>query len=227
MYVASGKRFAMNKESFYLSREWRELRFKILVKYGRKCMCCNAKNKVLHVDHIKPVSKYPGLRLTESNLQVLCEDCNLGKSNIYETDFRLKKKIITPIKQSKPDYKEAKWVEAFDKKIMINTVGFFTKGGGASWHLWDGQQTLCRSHQYYRIKPKPSHKFSKEGVDKICHKCSSIALARYSLTNWLEFKDVKIEPVEKTVFLDGKVVKYKTRKKAPALDNSTCISDLT
>jgi len=43
---------------------------------------------VLHVDHIKPRSKYPELSLTFSNLQILCEDCNFGKSNIDQTDWR-------------------------------------------------------------------------------------------------------------------------------------------
>ena len=40
------------------------------------------------VDHIKPRSRYPALELTLTNLQVLCNDCNMGKSNDDETDFR-------------------------------------------------------------------------------------------------------------------------------------------
>ena len=42
----------------------------------------------LHVDHIKPRSKYHELELDFNNLQILCEDCNLGKLNINEEDFR-------------------------------------------------------------------------------------------------------------------------------------------
>ncbi|RYZ77711.1 MAG: hypothetical protein EOP05_00795 [Proteobacteria bacterium] len=42
----------------------------------------------MHVDHIKPRSKYPHLELEFSNLQVLCRQCNFGKSNKYEDDFR-------------------------------------------------------------------------------------------------------------------------------------------
>ncbi len=78
-------------ESFYTSREWRELRFKVLEKYGAICMLCNATRKdgvKIHVDHIKPRSKYPELELCFDNLQVLCEDCNLGKSNKSEVDYR-------------------------------------------------------------------------------------------------------------------------------------------
>lgn len=40
------------------------------------------------VDHIKPRALYPALELEESNLQVLCNDCNMGKGRWDETDFR-------------------------------------------------------------------------------------------------------------------------------------------
>jgi hypothetical protein len=43
----------------------------------------------IHVDHIKPRSSYPELELDIKNLQVLCRDCNLGKSNTCETDLRI------------------------------------------------------------------------------------------------------------------------------------------
>lgn len=78
---------------FYESDAWRTLRYKVLRKFGFKCMACGARpgpgpNGALHVDHIKPRSKYPQLELDENNLQVLCRDCNKGKSNIYEDDLR-------------------------------------------------------------------------------------------------------------------------------------------
>lgn len=80
-----------NKDnSFYESREWRELRYKALTTLGRKCQCCGAvpPGVVLHVDHIKPRSKFRELELDLANLQILCADCNLGKSNKDDTDFR-------------------------------------------------------------------------------------------------------------------------------------------
>ena len=70
--------------SFYDTREWRELRWRVLTASDGKCnMCGRSKDDgvVMHVDHIKPRSKFPALELEFSNLQVLCEDCNLGKSN--------------------------------------------------------------------------------------------------------------------------------------------------
>lgn len=76
---------------FYQSREWLELRYKALVKYGAACQLCGACREtgaVIHVDHIKPRSKYPDLELCLDNLQILCQECNLGKSNKDETDWR-------------------------------------------------------------------------------------------------------------------------------------------
>lgn len=85
-YVSKWK----DREEFYQSREWRELRFKAFVIHGRKCLCCGAAPPavVLHVDHVKPRFTHPELELELSNLQVLCADCNLGKSAKFDTDFR-------------------------------------------------------------------------------------------------------------------------------------------
>lgn len=81
---------AAGKKDFYRSPAWREVRYKALVLHGRACMCCGEMPPkiILHVDHIKPRSKYPQLELELDNLQILCEDCNLGKSNKDDTDFR-------------------------------------------------------------------------------------------------------------------------------------------
>lgn len=82
----------MNSD-FYKSDKWLKLRFEAFLLHGTKCQCCGARTKtnndvVLHVDHIKPRSKYPELAFSLSNLQILCADCNIGKSNLHETDFR-------------------------------------------------------------------------------------------------------------------------------------------
>lgn len=78
---------------FYCSYEWRRIRFKILQKYGRKCLCCGSETRPLHVDHIKPLRFNWNLRLSEENLQVLCELCNHGKGNWSEEDFRPKEPL--------------------------------------------------------------------------------------------------------------------------------------
>ena len=73
---------------FYKTKEWRELRYKVLVRFGKKCQCCGETGGYIHVDHIKPRSLFPDLELDENNLQVLCEACNIGKSNLDSTDWR-------------------------------------------------------------------------------------------------------------------------------------------
>lgn len=73
---------------FYETKEWRELRYFALRKYGKECMSCGTKDAEFHVDHIKPRSIHPELELDPNNVQILCRDCNLGKSNKDDTDLR-------------------------------------------------------------------------------------------------------------------------------------------
>jgi len=79
------------KKGFYDGQKWKELRYEALKKYGRKCACCGAEAKdgaKLHVDHIKPRSRYRHLQYDINNLQILCSDCNLGKMNHDCIDYR-------------------------------------------------------------------------------------------------------------------------------------------
>lgn len=73
--------------NFYRTQEWRNLRFEVLAESNRRCLLCGSSPESgikLHVDHIKPRSLFPELALEKSNLQVLCEDCNLGKmTNLF------------------------------------------------------------------------------------------------------------------------------------------------
>lgn len=69
-------------DSFLRSREWKEVRYEVIRKSDNRCQCCGRGVKdgiILHVDHIKPRSRFPELALNIDNLQVLCEDCNIGK----------------------------------------------------------------------------------------------------------------------------------------------------
>lgn len=76
------------RNKFYYTRAWQELRYRALKLYGKKCGCCESVEGPFHIDHIKPRSKYPELELEISNLQVLCKDCNLGKGGWDDTDWR-------------------------------------------------------------------------------------------------------------------------------------------
>lgn len=80
-------------EAFYASFQWRQIRYTILKKAAGCCMLCNRSDLVLHVDRIKPLRKYWSLRLDPDNLQVLCEECNHGKGNWDQTDWRPKPKV--------------------------------------------------------------------------------------------------------------------------------------
>jgi hypothetical protein len=78
---------------FYRSNAWLKLRTQAFEKYGNRCACCGVTptqdpNVRLHVDHIKPRSIHSELALDINNLQILCEACNLGKSNWSEKQWR-------------------------------------------------------------------------------------------------------------------------------------------
>jgi hypothetical protein len=81
-------------DEFYRSYRWRRLRTDALEGNrerfgGLTCECCLATTTgQWHVDHIYPRSLYPDSALDPANLQVLCEDCNLGKRDRYATDWR-------------------------------------------------------------------------------------------------------------------------------------------
>lgn len=76
--------------AFYQSWGWKEARYLALKTHGRRCQCCGAgpNQSRIVVDHIKPLRKRWDLRLDQGNLQVLCDDCNMGKSYKDETDWR-------------------------------------------------------------------------------------------------------------------------------------------
>ncbi len=77
--------------AFYDSREWKELRYLALRNTDGRCQCCGACSKDgvrIHVDHIQPRYKRPDLSLCLDNLQVLCDDCNMGKGAWDSTDWR-------------------------------------------------------------------------------------------------------------------------------------------
>lgn len=86
------QRIRQEKDLFYRSSEWRSLRYQVLREQSACCACCGRSPRVhgivLHVDHILPRSKFPHFALDKSNLQVLCDDCNLAKSNTTFDDWR-------------------------------------------------------------------------------------------------------------------------------------------
>lgn len=69
---------------FYKSKAWLNLRYEFISSLSKKkCKICGNEDELtqFHVDHIKARSVFPELSLEMKNLQLLCKDCNLGKSN--------------------------------------------------------------------------------------------------------------------------------------------------
>lgn len=81
-------------DRFYRSYQWRKLRVGALeanrTRYGMlACECCGMIDAAhFHVDHIYPRSTHPDLALDPDNLQVLCDDCNIGKGTKFTTNWR-------------------------------------------------------------------------------------------------------------------------------------------
>ena len=89
-----------NSPDFLNSWEWRQLRMKALKLHGSRCQCCGATpstGAVMNVDHIKPRRLYPMLALELDNLQVLCHECNHGKGNWDQTDWRPKPEEVEEV----------------------------------------------------------------------------------------------------------------------------------
>jgi len=82
-----------NTNCFYRTPVWGKLKRLIYKVFPKQCMRCLSVNAQLHVDHIKPRSKFPDIELSISNLQVLCKACNLDKSNLYIKDYRTQKHV--------------------------------------------------------------------------------------------------------------------------------------
>jgi 5-methylcytosine-specific restriction endonuclease McrA len=86
------------KRSFYASQAWRRLRYRALKANAERnggvirCEVCGRSKadgvKCFHVDHIVPLSVDWRRRLDPSNLQVFCDDENLGKGDADAIDWR-------------------------------------------------------------------------------------------------------------------------------------------
>lgn len=88
--LESARKRSSNSE-FYDSPQWHKLRYEALKRSNGCCELCGdskATGAIIQVDHIKPRSKYPELTLEQTNLQVLCRPCNMGKSNRDSIDWR-------------------------------------------------------------------------------------------------------------------------------------------
>jgi 5-methylcytosine-specific restriction endonuclease McrA len=94
-------------DAFYQSWEWKRLRYDFIKDRERRCQCCNASaadGVKIVVDHRWPVRRYWDLRLDRSNLQLLCDDCNMGKGSRDTTDWRNGDARVYPLKALGPNH---------------------------------------------------------------------------------------------------------------------------
>ena len=71
------------KKELFESEDWKFLRSYALRRGKYTCQHCRATGVRMHVDHKIPITVDWSRRLDLLNLQVLCEDCNVGKSNFF------------------------------------------------------------------------------------------------------------------------------------------------
>lgn len=66
-----------------------DVRYRVLAAAKGRCALCgvHSSERRIEVDHIIPRSR--GGTKDMSNLQALCDECNRGKSNTDQTDFRM------------------------------------------------------------------------------------------------------------------------------------------
>lgn len=88
--AGTNEEVSLGEIDFYSLPKWRDIKYKVLTRYGAVCMKCGANGDgvVIHVDHIKPRVKYPELQFEVENAQVLCLSCNCAKRDRDETDYR-------------------------------------------------------------------------------------------------------------------------------------------
>lgn len=86
------RRYGRHVDPFFLRPEWKALRYRVIRDNNGQCQACGAtaqtSGKPMHVDHIVPRSVDRSKELEYSNLQLLCEACNIGKGNTDSIDWR-------------------------------------------------------------------------------------------------------------------------------------------
>jgi len=77
----TNKEFEKTLHDFYNSKEWKKIRNEFKKHMTQMCSVCCSEDRLV-VDHIRPVRYYWNERLNDSNLQMLCGDCNKEKGSI-------------------------------------------------------------------------------------------------------------------------------------------------
>jgi hypothetical protein len=146
--------------SFYLSLEWKVLRYMALLHYGKKCLSCGSEDSELHVDHIKPISLFPELKEDVNNLQILCKKCNLDKSNIHTTDYRSEESKSKSFPH-KPKVIKLPPVNNETKYVVYKEIQ----------HIYKKGDTLCLLSKALKRKPFLRFLQRQDYSRKVCKNC--------------------------------------------------------
>jgi len=139
----------------------KQIRFEVFKRDSFKCQYCGASapEVLLHIDHIKPVSKGGSNDIT--NLVTACIKCNLGKSNIPLDD----KSIVIKSRNQMEELSERReqlemmmqWHESLQdiKSQMIDKISSYWENTASGWAINEnGLKTikkLLREYSYDEI----------------------------------------------------------------------------
>lgn len=85
---------ATESKKFRSSKEYSDFRKSCFARDNYTCVLCNKFSGVLNMDHIKPFSMYPELRMVLDNVRTLCHECH-KKTDTYGYKSVLLKKQLT------------------------------------------------------------------------------------------------------------------------------------
>lgn len=168
---------------FYETDAWRKVRYEALKLHGGSCQCCGRKPQEcgpLHVDHIKPRSRYPHLELELSNLQVLCKDCNFGKGAWDQTDWR---PLQSQIEADAAEFIQRMETRRIERKqdailypipIYINYIARPSVQSRA--HIVSNGDTLCKAYSTGALNIRKYDFLTSLHGHPVCHTCERIAL---------------------------------------------------
>jgi hypothetical protein len=194
------------KKKFYSSKEWKNLRNKVLDKSNGTCAVCGC-NKHLVVDHIKPARYYWKERLNEENLQVLCNFCNLEKSNMVDWTLEWHKKNKEFLAEQRRDRQNSELMKRQDE-LLPHLCDLMS---------YDEFKEYNKAYKFYRMEMKHNYEESVseyEFTRYIIYK--SLVMSEFNLMNILQYvkenyKEISNEYVNSTVIDD--MLKEKAQKK--------------
>ncbi|WEV36226.1 HNH endonuclease signature motif containing protein [Lactobacillus sp. ESL0677] len=109
---------------FYHSKEWRQLSDRLRKQSFYTCQVCGRTkdgSSMLVVDHIIPLKVQPSLRLTRSNLWVLCKECHYWKT-------KLEQKIYSDSIVANLDISKRWSIDKIKQYILSNEVKKLNRG---------------------------------------------------------------------------------------------------